>query len=200
MNSKLWIRRALSTCLMVAVTATYSMVALAGSDRVAGELTVTGSGINGESPSVTVNGEVAKTGRSIFSSSVIATPTNAGAVINLGKSGIIELSPNTTFTVTFDGKSISGELASGKLSVLGAANGVDVKTAVGQMVKLNAGESVTASGKQQDDDDDDKFGGAAWWVWAVIFGGAAAAILIATFGADNRVALGGSSTTVSPTR
>ena len=199
MNSKLWIRRALSMCLMVAVTATYSMVALAGSDRVAGELTVTGSGINGESPSVTVNGEAAKTGRSIFSSSVIATPSNAGAVINLGKSGIIELSPNTTFTVTFDGKSISGDLASGKLSVLGAANSVNVKTAVGQMVKLNAGESVTASGKRQDDDDD-KFGGAAWWVWAVIFGGAAAAILIATFGADNRVALGGNASTVSPIR
>jgi len=174
------------------------MVALAGSDRVAGELTVTGSGINGESAAVTVNGEIAKTGRSIFSSNIIATPANAGAVINLGKSGIIELSPNTVFTVTFDGKSVSGELASGKLSVLGATNGVSVKTAVGQIVKLNAGESVTASGKQQDDDD--KNGGAAWWIWAIIFGGAAAAILIATFGADNRVALGGGASTVSPTR
>jgi len=174
------------------------MVALAGSDRVAGELTVTGSEINGESPAVTVNGEVAKTGRSIFSSNVIATPSNAGAVINLGKSGIIELSPNTIFTVSFDGKSVSGDLASGKISVLGTANGVNVKTAVGQMVKLNAGESVTASGKPQDDDD--HHGGAAWWIWAVIFGGAAAAILIATFGADNRVALGGGASTVSPTR
>jgi len=184
---------------MVAVSATYSMVALAGSDRVAGELTVTGSGINGESPSVIVNGEAAKTGRSIFSSSVIATPTNAGAVINLGKSGIIELSPNSTFTVNFDGKSISGDLASGKLSVIGAANSVIVKTAVGQMVKLNAGESVTASGKAKDDDDDHN-GGAAWWVWAVVFGGAAAVILWATFGADNRVALGGDASTVSPVR
>lgn len=198
MISKLWIRRALSTCLMVAVSATYSMVALAGSDRVAGELTVTGSGINGESPTVTVNGEAAKTGRSIFSSSVITTPSNAGAVINLGKNGIIELSPNSTFTVNFDGKSISGDLASGKLSVIGAANSVNVKTAIGQMVKLNAGQSVTASGKA--DDDDDHHGGAAWWVWAIIFGGAAAVILWATFGADNRVALGGDASTVSPVR
>ena len=37
MNSKLWIRKALSMCLSVAVLATYSMVALAGPGRAAGE-------------------------------------------------------------------------------------------------------------------------------------------------------------------
>jgi len=174
------------------------MVALAASDRVAGELTVTGNGMNGEAPSVTVNGEAAKSGRSIFTSSVIATPANAGAVINLGKNGIIELAPGTTFTVSFDDKSVSGDLASGKLTVLGTSSSVNVKTSTG-LVKLTSGESVNASGKK-DDDDDDHAGGAAWWVWAIIFGGAAAGILIAAVNADNRVALGGTATTISPVR
>lgn len=198
MNSKLWIRRALSAGLMVALLATYSMVALAASDRMAGELTVTGNGMNGDAPSVTVNGEAARSGRSIFTSSVIATPSNAGAVINLGKNGIIELAPNTTLTVSFDDKSVSGDLTAGKITVLGTSTGVNVKTSTGQMVKLSAGESVNAAGKKDDDDDD--HGGAAWWVWAVIFGGAAAGILIAAVNADNRVALGGTATTISPVR
>jgi len=174
------------------------MVALAGSNRMAGELTVTGNGISGDAPSVTVNGESARSGRSIFTSSVIATPENASAVINLGKNGIIELAPNTTFTVSFDESSVSGDLSSGKITVLGASSGVNVKTNTG-ITKLNAGESVNASGKR-DDDDDDNHGGAAWWVWAVIFGGAAAGILIAAVNADNRVSLGGSASTISPVR
>ena len=198
MNSKLWIRRALSMCLMVAVFATYSMVALAGSDRIAGELTVTGNGINGDAAPVTVNGEAAKSGRSIFSSSIIATPSNAGAVIDLGKAGIIELAPNTSFSVTFDDKSVSGDLTSGKLTVIGSSTSVLVKTAAGQVVKASAGESVNASGKK--DDDDDNGGGTAWWLWAIVFGGAAAGILIAATTADNKASLGGTATTVSPTR
>jgi hypothetical protein len=48
MNSKLWIRKALSMCLSVAVLATYSMVALAGPGKAAGELAVSGKNVNGE--------------------------------------------------------------------------------------------------------------------------------------------------------
>jgi len=183
---------------MVAVFATYSMITLAATNRIAGELTVTGNGINGEAPSVTVNGESARSGRSIFTSSVIATPANAGAVINLGKSGIIELAPNSNFTVSFDDKSVSGDLSAGKLTVLGTSSSINVKTTTGQLVKLSTGGTVTAAGKQ--DDDDDHAGGTAWWIWAVIFGGAAAGILIAAVNADNRVALGGTATTISPVR
>ena len=199
MNSKVLIRRALSMCLMVAILATYSMVALAGSDRRAGELTVTGNGINGDAPSVTVNGEAARSGRSIFTSSGIATPANASAVINLGKNGIIELAPNTTFTVSFDDKSVSGDLTSGKLTVLGTSSSVNVKTNTG-MVNLGSGASVNANGKKDDDDDANGGGGAAWWVWALVFGGAAAGILIAAVNADNKVSLGGTATTISPVR
>ena len=61
MNSKLWIRKALSTCLVFALIVTYSMVALASSGKIAGELIVAGKSVNGEMPYVAVNGEAAKT-------------------------------------------------------------------------------------------------------------------------------------------
>jgi hypothetical protein len=200
MNSKLWIRKALSMCLMVAVLATYSMVTLANTERFAGELTVTGNGLSGDAAFVTVNGEAAKSGRSVFTSSIISTPENAGAIINLGKAGTIELAPGSTFAISFDSNSISGDLSSGKLTVLGSAAPVNVKTLEGRTVAVSAGEGVTAAGRAQDDDDDDDDGGAAWWVWAIVFGGAAAGVLIAATQADNRVNLGGGSTTVSPNR
>lgn len=200
MNSKLWIHKALSTCLVVAIIATYSMVALAGTGKAAGELLVTGKSINGETPFVTVNGETAKTGRSVFSSSTIATPENATAIINLGKTGRIELAPNTTFTVNFDEKGITGSLSSGKITVLGASSNVGVVTADGKTIELTAGESATANGKA--DEKDDKAatkGGAAWWLWALIFGGAAVGVLYAAT-KDNSLDLGGSVIVASPNR
>src|SRR5436190_13438584 len=141
MNSKLWIRKALTMSLTVAIFATYSMVALAADTRTAGEIVITG---NTGAGAVTVNGEPAKSGRTIFSSSTISTPEDAGAIINLGKAGKIELAPNTTFSVTFDDKSASGDLTAGSVSVLNAIDSVSVKTLSGE-VKLNAGESASAS-------------------------------------------------------
>ncbi len=196
MNSKLWIRKALSLCLSVAILATYSMVALANSGKVAGELITTGANAS----SVTVNGENAKAGRSIFSSSTIITPENANAVVNLGKLGKLSLAPNTIATLKFDENGISGDLAAGKLTVLGAANAVSVKMLDGSTVLLNAGETAATNGRaQDDDDDDDDGGGAAWWGFAAIFGGAAA-IILWTATRDGRADLGGSGTVVSPVR
>ncbi len=198
MNSKIWIRKALSTCLAVAILATYSMVALAGTDKIAGELLVTGKNINGETPFVQVNGETAQSGRSIFSSNTITTPDNASAVINVGKIGKIELAPNTTFSLSFDEKGIAGNLTAGRVTVLSASNDVIVKMIDGKTVNLKVGESATLGGRQNDDDDND--GGAAWYIWAAIFGGAIAGIVIAATSDNNRVALGGGTTVVSPIR
>jgi hypothetical protein len=196
MNSKLWIHRALSMCLVVAMIVTYSMVALASSGKAAGELLVTGKSANG----VTVNGESAKTGRSVFSSSTIATTEDAGAIINLGKIGKVELAPNTVFTIDFNEKGISGSLASGRLTVLGAADNVSVKTADGTTVELTAGESTTAAGKE--DKDSNKAankGGAAWWMWALIVGGAAVGVIYAA-SRDSNIQIGGTATVASPNR
>ena len=200
MNSKLWIRKALSMCLSVAVLATYSMVALAGPGKAAGELAVSGKNINGEAPFVFVNGEVARSGRSVFSGSTVTTSESTNAVINLSKLGKIELAPNTVLNLTFDEKGISGALTSGTVSVIGAAENVNITTPNGKTVQLSAGQSVSAAGmKDDDDDDDDHGGGAAWWIWGGVFG-AAAVVIIWTALSDGDINVGGGGTVVSPTR
>ena len=199
MNSKLWIRKALSMCLCVAVLATYSMVALAGPGKAAGELTISGKNADGEAPFVLVNGETARSGRSVFSGSTLTTSDSTSAVMNLGKLGTIELAPSTTLNLTFDEKGIFADLTSGKMSVLGSTDDVMVRTLNGNTVKLAAGQSVMASGKAQDDDDDDDDGGAAWWVWAAVFGGAAAGLLFTAL-SDGDIDVGSNGTVISPTR
>jgi len=198
MNSKLWIRKALSMCLCVAILATYSMAALASPGKAAGELAVSGKTVNGDAPFVFVNNEVARSGRSVFSGSTITTSESTNAVINLSKLGKIELGPNTVLTLTFDDKGIFGDLTSGTVSVLGTAENVNIKTLNGKTVQLAAGQSVSASGRQDDDDDDDD-GGAAWWVWGGIFAGAAV-VIIWTALSDGDIKTGQNSTVISPTR
>lgn len=146
MDNKLWIRKALSMCLVVTIIATYSMTALANSERVAGEILISGNNINGQSPFVKVNGETVQSGRSIFSASTIVTPDNAGAIINLGKIGKIELAPNTTLALSFSQKGINGDLLNGRVTVLSAADSVNITTIDGNLVNLSVGESATATG------------------------------------------------------
>ncbi len=195
MNSKLWIRKALSACLSLTILATGSMVALANSAKVSGELTVAGSA----GKSVLVNGESAQSGRSIFSSNTIATPEGTSAVIGFGKLGTIQLAPNSNFSLTFDEKGISGNLSSGKVTVLGASNGVIVTTLNGKTISLFTGQSVLASGLAQDPDDDDDDDDAAWWAFGIVLVAAGARIIYAAT-RDNNIALGGSGTVISPVR
>ncbi len=147
MNSKLWIRKALSTCLAIATVLTYSLVTMANAERVAGEILVTGKNADGRTSFVKVNGETAQSGRSIFSSSTIATPENAGAIISLGKVGKIELAPNTTLALSFSEKGMSGDLMTGRVTVLSAADGVVINTVDGKSLTLNSGNSASAATK-----------------------------------------------------
>jgi len=199
MNSKKWIRKALSTCLAVATIATSSMITLANSEKITGELLISGKNVNGEAQFVKVNGEAAQNGRSIFSSSTIMTPKNAGAVISLGKVGKIELAPDTNLILSFSEEGIAGDLLAGQVTVLNASDNVSIKMLDGTTTNLVAGESATATGKVQDDDTDSD-GGSAWIIWAVILGAAGAGIIIAATTDNNRIALGGDARVVSPTR
>lgn len=197
MDSRQWIRKTLTLCLTVAITVTYSMVALAASDRIVGELSISGKNVQGENPTVTVNGETAQNGRSIFSSSTIATSPNASAIISVAKIGKIELAPDTTIAVSFSENGFSGDLIAGKVTVLGVSKDVSIKTPDGKTVKLNIGESAVAGQTQTTTGG----GGGGAWIWyALVFGGAAAAILIAATTDNNRTAVGGNSTIVSPLR
>ena len=187
MNSTLWIKKATSMTLMVAIFATYSMVALAAGGKATGELIVNGA------EQVTVNGESVANGRTIFTGSTIATPQASSATISLGKAGSIELAPNSTATVAFTGETITLDLGAGKVSVISSMNAVAVNAA-GKALVLAPGESASTQ------DDDDKTDSSNWWVFALILGGAAAGLLIAATRGDNDIQLGGTSTVVSPNR
>jgi hypothetical protein len=193
MNRKEWKSKALSMCLIVATIATYSMVALAGAEKVTGELLVSGNG-TGE---VTVNGEVAKSGRTIFSSNSIVTSEKYSAIVNLGNVGAVELAPNSNLVLSFSRSGISGELTSGSVRVIRSENFVNIKLSGGEVVRLSAGESA---GNSKAQDDDDSSGGGAWLIWALVFGGAAAGIILAATTNNNNVQLGGGTTVVSPSR
>ena len=195
MNSKLWMRRAISSGLMVALLATYSMVALASNDKAAGELTVSARSFSGEVSSVTVNGEAAKSGRTVFSSSTIVTPENSSAVINMGKAGQIEIAPDSNVTLSFDSSSAHADLNSGSLTVLNSVKGISV-TANGSTSVLPAGSSASSSGGGQSNSTST---GSAWWLWAIVFGGAAVGVIVAA-SRGNNIRLGGNGTVVSPTR
>lgn len=192
MNSKLWIRKALSACLSISLLATCSAVALASSGKASGELIVGGGG-------VLVNGESAQSGRSVFSSSTVTTPETTSAVVNFGKLGKIELAPKSSVALSFDEKGISGNLSSGKITVLGAADSINVTTSNGTTVNLKTGESILASGIPQNTDDESD-GGAAWWVFGIVLVATSAIIIYSATRNNDRIALGGTGTVVSPTR
>ena len=192
MNSKLVFHKALTMCLLVVLVATCSMVALAADGKATGEIVVKGAN---EASTVLVNGESVKSGRTIFSSSTITTPEGTSAIINLGKTGRLEISPNTTFILSFDNTGISGDLSSGSITVLNAAKSVSVKTASGETLELNAGDSATAaSGSASKKAASNS--SPNWLVYALIFGGAITGIIL-TASQDNENRFG-SGTTVSP--
>lgn len=199
MKVNLGVRKALSLCLTLSIIATCSMISLANSPKLAGELLLTGKGTNGAVPFALVNGEAANSGRSIFSSSTIVTPEGVSATLNLGKAGIIEVAPNSSIQVAFDGSSITGSLASGSIKVVSAKSEVLFTNAAGEIMSVRSGETAAAAGKAQDDDDDND-GGSAWWLWAIVIGGATAGIIYAATQDSNTINLGGGSTVISPNR
>jgi len=196
MKANLRIRQALSMCLTATVLVTYSMVALAAGPKASGEILISGSSIDGNTPSALVNGETVKTGRTIFSSSTISTPEGVTAVLKLGKAGVLELGPNSSVAIEFDDQTIKGSISSGTVKVIAARDQVNINDAAGSMMNLLPGETATAAGKAQVDDDN---GGAAWWLWALVFGGAAVGIIYAATRDSNSTRLGGNGTVISPT-
>lgn len=177
MNNKLWLKKTLSISLIIATIMTYSMVALASSGKIVGEITFK------RNKNVTVDNVKVVNSQLIFSSSEITTPEDTSAVINLGKLGTLKLAPKTTLNLSFDEKGISGNLLAGQVLVLNAANSVNIVTPDGKSNKLNAGESALAAGATQDDDDDDdddKF-----LIGALLIGGAAALIIAAVVIGDD---------------
>jgi hypothetical protein len=128
----LLLRSLMSSSLIMAIVLTSSMVSLAGTaGALSGEITVSGQRVDGNAPTVSLNGENVVTGRTFFDSAVIATPADTAATVNLGKLGRIELSANSNLSLALAENSISGDLASGSIRVFNA-EGVAVNIRTGQ--------------------------------------------------------------------
>lgn len=186
------VRKALTACIVTAVFTTTSMVALASSTRIVGELTVSGKAVDGEAPVAMVNGEASKSGRSVFSSSNISTPEDTNAVLSLGKAGRLEIDPNSSVNIVFDESSVDAELTSGRLTVLSSLGTVKVRTNDGKTIALASGDSITASGETQSGQQA-RAKNKNWWIWAVVAAGVGIAVIIAVSQSKN-------DTVVSPSR
>lgn len=169
-NAKRFVRMIASFCLLMTVLVSSSMVTLATSVKPVGELIITGK----SDKAVTVNGEPATTGRTIFSSSTISTPDGMTAILDLGKAGKIELAPNTTFSLNA-GETVKGDLTAGNAKVLSSDNTIAVKTLTGDTVDLNAGDTVSATSASAAKSSTAASG--RRWVWFLIFGVATVAIV-----------------------
>ena len=177
-----WLRNITAACLAMMIFTTSSMIALAATETksLMGEITVSGQNTDGNAPSVLLNGENAFTGRTFFSNGTIVTPENVTSTVKLGKLGYVSLSPNTTLTLKFDEKTISGTLTAGKADVFNA-EGVNV-----QIENLgNATTSVVPMNNAQDDDDDGIFNNSAVGPVLVFAGIVAVAVILVVANDDD---------------
>lgn len=158
--------RIAALCLVLSIFATSTMFVLAAGN-VAGEIIV-----SGDKATVTLNGEKVFSGRTFFSSGVIAT-SDSSAVVNLGKLGRVSIDPNSTVNLSFTENSISGEVVAGSARVLNNE---------GVTVNVKGTEADAASSSQNSNKK------AGYWVPLAILGGAVgAAILFVTLNRDDDV-------------
>ena len=111
MISKTWSRKPIAACVALAILSVYSMVVLASPAAKApsAQLLVTGQ--------VTVNGENAFSGITLFSDSTITTAAKSSATVNLSKLGRVEVASSTGLKLSFNDKSVLGLLENGSALV-----------------------------------------------------------------------------------
>lgn len=90
----------------------------AASARLVAKVTAAQGGAQGRlttrgNNSVTVNGNSAKSGETIFSGQSIQTPAGVGATVNLPGIGRVDIAPNTNLTLTFETGKVNVVLVSG---------------------------------------------------------------------------------------
>ena len=103
--------------LIAALLLTSPTVLLAQSGTT-GQLVVTGNNSRTPDNFVTVNGDNALSGRTVFSPAKIATSPDANAKIILSKLGsTVIFSPGSTMNLSFTNNSISGDVSSGTVTI-----------------------------------------------------------------------------------
>jgi hypothetical protein len=198
------LRHIVSVWLMLAVFISSSMFVFAAPENkaLAGEITF--SGVSDKS-AVLLNGERAYSGRTFFSSGVIATPETNSALVNLGKLGRINIAPNSQLSLSFAENTISGKLSAGQITVFSnegvavnietsdnvvnnnAAQSsvftVNVRTGVTQ-ANAETGSITMKNGQPQKKDDDDDDDDNSILVPVLIYSGIVGAALVYTFTRD----------------
>lgn len=114
-----------------------TVVATKPSVRLTGRLTADGP--------VAINGNKARTGDTIFPGAVIETPPNVGATVQLGALGQLDLSPNTSLSLSFDQGNVQGELLKG-CAILNTNHGVNglLRLPRGELRRAEAGNTLSA--------------------------------------------------------
>lgn len=135
MTNRMLTRNLISFCLAIAIVCTYSMVGLAAAPQSpSGELVTTGQ--------VTVNGQNALSGATIFTDSTIETARGSSAVVSLGKLGRVELLPDSNLRLSFNESGVTGMLNSGR---------VRVSSPSGVSIVISTKDGSAASDTSQDD-------------------------------------------------
>jgi hypothetical protein len=124
------VRSLTAASLLLVLFAGSSLVLAAPENRGrAAEISVSGSGDNGNKPFLKLNGEPALSGRTFFSYSTLETPQNVSSDINLPGLGRVSMSPGTMLSIGFSEDSITAKLHSGKIRVFSTAGTkVDIET------------------------------------------------------------------------
>ena len=126
-------RKVTTSFTAAAVLCVYSMVGLAATKDLTGEITVTGQ--------VTVNGQTAVSNSTIISGSTIVTGADSTAIISLGKTGRIEVLANSNVVLNFSDSNIVGILSSGKARVANAPGVATTFTTKDATVIADAGQA-----------------------------------------------------------
>lgn len=126
-NRSSWLRHLSVFSLMLSlIVGSSTFMLAASSNSLSGEIIVNNTNTDGGRSSVTLNGEPAISGRTFIQSGTISTDANSSATVNLGKLGMVSLSPNTTLNLSLADRSITGDLIAGNVRVANS-EGVAVK-------------------------------------------------------------------------
>jgi len=127
MTNKTWSRKLVAIPVAVAILSVSSTLTRARPGRRGAELSVFGE--------ITLNGQKAISGVTLFSESDIITAPGSSASVSLGKLGRIELAANTKLRLCFADNSISGLLAAGRARFSTAADvSLDLTTPDGSVL------------------------------------------------------------------
>lgn len=182
MIRQVWMIRFMCATVTCALLVTSSLFAQTTSP-LAADLTVTGRTPAGEAAYALVNNETARSGRSVFTSSTVATPAGVTGVLNVASVARIQLDPESSAGFIFDRSMVDVNLTAGRLTVLGATGNVKVRTTDGRVTTLKSGESISASGMQTAPVAQKKFDD--WWIVGLVAAGAVAAVVIAVAAGGN---------------